>query len=92
MEFDFRGFQDRRMRPEDFPWDRVLMVAPVVIVLVIVVLLMMKSVYTVDPDEKRLEACGEQFPNHIRPALTAKQYHVVPRVSRNKVTPHLEAL
>ena len=52
MEFDFRGRQDRRMRPEDVPWDRILLVAPVVIVVLTVVLLAYQSVYTVEPDEK----------------------------------------
>lgn len=52
MEFEFRGKQDRRMGPEDVPWDRILLVAPLVIVLVMVVLLVYGSVYTVEPHEK----------------------------------------
>lgn len=69
MEFDFRGFQDRRMRPEDFPWDRVLMVAPVVIVLVMAVLLMMRSVYTVDPDEKAVVLRFGKYHQTMGPGL-----------------------
>lgn len=69
MEFDFRGFQDRRMRPEDFPWDRILMVAPLVIVLVMVVLLMIQSVYTVNPDEKAVVLRFGKYHQTMGPGL-----------------------
>jgi len=52
MEFEFRGFKDRRMRPEDLPWDRILMIAPLVIVLAMAALAMVNSVYQVDEYEK----------------------------------------
>jgi membrane protease subunit HflK len=52
MEFEYRGQQGRRMRPEDIPWDRILLAAPVVVVLALLVLATYWSVYTVEPYEK----------------------------------------
>ena len=52
MDFDFRGFQDRRMRPEDIPWDRILVIVPLVILVVMILYLTASSMYTVEPHEK----------------------------------------
>jgi membrane protease subunit HflK len=70
MEFEFRGRQDRRMRPEDIPWDRILLVAPLVIVLVAVVWLSYQSVYTVEPHEKAVVMRFGKFrPPIVEPGL-----------------------
>jgi membrane protease subunit HflK len=52
MQFEFRGKRDRHRRPEELPWDRILLAAPLVIVLVLVVLFAYESVYTVDRHER----------------------------------------
>ncbi|MFH1268776.1 MAG: FtsH protease activity modulator HflK [Planctomycetota bacterium] len=70
MEFDFRGFQDRCLRPEDLPWDRILMIAPVVIVLAMAALAMWNSVYTVEPNEKAVVMrFGKFHPPIVEPGL-----------------------
>jgi len=70
MEFDFRGFQDRRMRPEDLPWDRILMIAPLVIALVMGAILVVSSVYTVEPHEKAVVMRFGKFrPPIVEPGL-----------------------
>lgn len=52
MEFNHRGSRDRRMRPDELPWDRILLVAPLVIVVIMVALLAYGSVYRVEPHER----------------------------------------
>lgn len=69
MEFEFRGFQDRRMRPEDLPWDRILMIAPVVIVLVMAAYAIWNSVYTVNPDEKAVVMRFGKYHRTVGPGL-----------------------
>jgi len=69
MEFDFRGFQDRRMRPEDLPWDRILLIVPVVIALGMVVLLAIKSVYTVKPYEEAVVLRFGKYHTKVGPGL-----------------------
>jgi len=69
MEFQFRRFQDRRMGPEDLPWDRILLIAPVVIVLVMLVLLAAGSVYQVDEYEKAVVMRFGKFYKTVEPGL-----------------------
>ena len=69
MEFEYRGRQERRMRPEDIPWDRILLVAPVVIVLMAVVLLAYQSVYTVEPDENAVVLRLGKYHRTLGPGL-----------------------
>ncbi|MEE9602630.1 MAG: FtsH protease activity modulator HflK [Thermoguttaceae bacterium] len=49
MSFQTRG---RQFSPDDVPWDRVLLVTPIVILLSIVFYLLWNAFYTVEPDEK----------------------------------------
>ena len=52
MDFNHRGSRDRRVRPDELPWDRILLVAPLVIVVIMVALLAYGSVYRVEPHER----------------------------------------
>ncbi|MHC4403687.1 MAG: SPFH domain-containing protein, partial [Planctomycetota bacterium] len=52
MPSDYRGYSDRRRPSQEFPWDRILLVAPVVILLVTLLYLATQSVYRVDPEER----------------------------------------
>ena len=52
MEFDFKGFRDRHVGPQEVPWDRILVAVPIVIVVLILLYLMWASVYTVEAHEK----------------------------------------
>jgi len=52
MEFNHRGSRDRRIRPDELPWDRILLVAPLVIVVIMVALLAYGSVYRVEAHER----------------------------------------
>jgi len=52
MDFNHRGSRDRRVRPDELPWDRILLVAPLVIVVIMVALLAYRSVYRVEPHER----------------------------------------
>jgi membrane protease subunit HflK len=52
MDFDFRGSQDRRIRPDELPWDRILLAAPLVILVILAALLAYFSVYKVDAHER----------------------------------------
>ena len=52
MEYKYGGSQGRGMRPEDIPWDRILMIAPLVIVGLMIVYLSVTCVYTVDTHEE----------------------------------------
>ncbi len=51
MDFEFRSPRDRRMRPDELPWDRILVIAPLVLLAVIVAFLVASSVYRVDAHE-----------------------------------------
>jgi len=69
MEFDFRGSQGRRIRPEDLPWNRILMIAPVVIVLVMAVLAVVNSVYTVKTHERAVVMRFGGYHKTVEPGL-----------------------
>jgi len=69
MEFDFRGFQERGVRREDIPWDRILIVTPLVILLVMALYLVVRSAYTVGPDEKAVVLRFGKFHKIVGPGL-----------------------
>jgi membrane protease subunit HflK len=52
MDYDFRGRQDHRLRPDDVPWDRILLIAPLVILVIMIAWLTYGSVYTVEQHER----------------------------------------
>jgi membrane protease subunit HflK len=69
MEYDFRGRQSRRMGPDDVPWDRILLVAPLVIAVIIIGLLAYQSVYTVEPQEKAVVLRFGKYLKTVGPGL-----------------------
>ena len=69
MEFEFRRSQDRRMRPEDLPWDRILLIAPVAILLVMIAILAFNSVYTVEEYEEAVVLRFGKYHTTVGPGL-----------------------
>ena len=69
MSFDYRGSRDRRIGPEDIPWDRILTIAPLVILLLLALYLAISSVYTVAPHEKAVVMWLGKYSKTVEPGL-----------------------
>lgn len=69
MSFDYRGYRDRRVRPQDVPWDRILLAAPLVILGIFAVYLTMTSWYTVEPHEKAVVLQFGKYNRTVPPGL-----------------------
>jgi membrane protease subunit HflK len=69
MEFDFRGFKDRHVGPQEVPWDRILVAVPIVIVVLILLYLMWASVYTVEAHEKAVVLRFGKYHTTVDPGL-----------------------
>jgi membrane protease subunit HflK len=69
MDFDFRNIRDRHMGPQDVPWDRILLVAPVVLVVIILLYLIWASVYTVEAHEKAVVLRFGKYHSTVDPGL-----------------------
>jgi membrane protease subunit HflK len=52
MSLDSRGYRGRRRQPQEVPWDRILLMAPLVLLGMAVVYLVIRSVYQVHEYEK----------------------------------------
>ena len=69
MEYKHGGSQGRGMSAEDIPWDRILMITPLVIVGLMVVFLAVTSVYKVDRDEEAVVMRWGKYHNTAPPGL-----------------------
>jgi len=69
MDFKSRGSRDRRMGPEDIPWDRILLIAPVVILLLMALYLVISSVYQVDEYQKAVVMRFGKYHKTVEPGL-----------------------
>jgi len=69
MEFNHRGSRDRRVRPDELPWDRILLVAPLVIVVIMVALLAYRGVYRVEPHEEAVVLRFGKYHATVGPGL-----------------------
>ena len=66
MSFQTRG---RQFSPDDVPWDRVLLVTPIVILLLIIFYLLWNAFYTVEPDEKAVVLRFGRYHETVGPGL-----------------------
>lgn len=78
MDFQSRNPQRRPFNPDDIPWDRILVTAPVVIALLLVFFLTWKSVYMVEPDEQAVVLRFGKYHTTTGPGLQFK----IPLVDR----------
>ncbi len=69
MSFEYRGYRDRQIRPQDLPWDRILLAAPLVILGLFVLYLAMASWYTVQPHEKAVVLRFGKYNRTVEPGL-----------------------
>jgi membrane protease subunit HflK len=69
MSFDIRGFPQRRGGPPDLPWDRILVVVPVVLLGIIALVLLMQSWYTVQAHEKAVVLRFGKYSRTASPGL-----------------------
>jgi len=69
MEFEFGRSGDRRMRPEDVPWDRIIILTPVVLLGLMILYLAVSCVYTVEPHEKAVVLQFGAYNRTVMPGL-----------------------
>jgi len=69
MSFDYRGYRDHQIRPQDLPWDRILLAAPLVILGIFALYLTMTSWYTVQPHEKAVVLRFGTYNRTVEPGL-----------------------
>ena len=66
MSFQTR---ERQFGPDDVPWDRVLLVTPIVLLLLIIFYLLWNAFYTVEPDEKAVVLRFGSYQETVGPGL-----------------------
>lgn len=69
MSFDFRGFPERRMRSQEIPWDRILVIVPLAILAIIGLALVFESWYTVQAHEKAVVLQFGKYNRTVSPGL-----------------------
>ncbi|NQT41322.1 MAG: FtsH protease activity modulator HflK [Planctomycetes bacterium] len=69
MAAQYRGSRDRPLRPEDIPWDRILLISTIALVVMTVVYVVFSAVYRVEAHEKAVVFRLGEYHNTSGPGL-----------------------